>query len=188
MAYPEKIHAIGILETGDFDVIRDLEVAFPQPAPDQILLKVEYAGVNFVDTYFRYVSPSATAFHDSDSCNPRSGAFSPSKFPVLLGTEAAGEIVALPTDQKVLEDAEYKKRDFKVGDKVAVVRTILPSVIHFTDPRAEQHAQFREAHREQVDGRRAAPRGRLDARGRCRASSGPHRALVRDGGVPHQAG
>jgi NADPH:quinone reductase len=45
------------------------------------------------------------------------------EFPAVLGTEAAGEIVALPTDEKVLEHPEYKKRGFKVGDKVAVVCT-----------------------------------------------------------------
>ena len=35
--------------------------------------------------------------------------------------EASGIIAALPTDEKVLNDEQYKKRGFKVGDKVAVV-------------------------------------------------------------------
>ena len=43
------------------------------------------------------------------------------KYPHALGSEAAGEIVALPTDPAVLADEEYKKRGFAVGGKVAVV-------------------------------------------------------------------
>ena len=37
--------------------------------------------------------------------------------------EASGTIAALPADEKVLNDEEYKKRGFKVGDRVAVVST-----------------------------------------------------------------
>ena len=43
-------------------------------------------------------------------------------FPHPLGTEAAGEIVALPTDEAVLADEEYKLRGLAVGGNVAVVR------------------------------------------------------------------
>ena len=48
-----------------------------------------------------------------------------SKFPQVLGSEASGEIVSLPTDEKVLNDEWYKKRNFKVGSRVAVVRARL---------------------------------------------------------------
>ena len=37
-----------------------------------------------------------------------------------MGGEAAGIVVGLPTDQKVLNDPEYKKRAFENGGKVAV--------------------------------------------------------------------
>jgi NADPH2:quinone reductase len=57
MAHPPHVHAIGIHQPGDFDVIRDLELPFPTPAPDQLLIKVEYGGVNFIDTYFRCAPP-----------------------------------------------------------------------------------------------------------------------------------
>jgi NADPH2:quinone reductase len=53
MSLPDKIHAIGVEKTGDFDVIQDLELPFPKQAPGDILIKVEYVGVNFIDTYFR---------------------------------------------------------------------------------------------------------------------------------------
>ncbi|KAI0635278.1 NAD-P-binding protein [Trametes polyzona] len=99
---PAKMHAIGINRTGDFDVIEKLELPVPENAPGNVLVKVHYGGVNFIDTYFR------------------KGLYPISSFPQPLGTEAAGEIVALPTDDKILGDEEYKLRGFAVGKKVAV--------------------------------------------------------------------
>jgi NADPH2:quinone reductase len=122
MRHPETVRAIGILETGDFDVIRDLELPFPHPAPDEVLVRVEYGGVNFVDTYVRYACPHPEA-PVRDSCYSSSGDFPSESFPAVLGTESTGEIVSLPTDPKVLNHPEYKKRGFKIGSKVAVVRT-----------------------------------------------------------------
>ncbi|KAL0951871.1 hypothetical protein HGRIS_008531 [Hohenbuehelia grisea] len=40
--------------------------------------------------------------------------------PATLGKEASGTIVALPTDKSVLEDEDFKKRGYSVGQKVAV--------------------------------------------------------------------
>ena len=40
MSLPARIKAVGIRETGDFDVIKDLELPLPVPAPDEILVKV----------------------------------------------------------------------------------------------------------------------------------------------------
>ncbi|KAI0711151.1 NAD-P-binding protein [Cerioporus squamosus] len=99
---PSKIQAIGIHKTGDFDVIEKLELPFPQVEPGNVLVKVHYAGVNFIDTYFR------------------KGLYPIESFPRALGSEAAGEIVALPTDEKVLNDEEFKLRKFAVGGKVAM--------------------------------------------------------------------
>ena len=45
-------------------------------------------------------------------------------FPQILGCEASGEVVALPTDEKVLKDDWYKKRGLEVGSRVAVVRIL----------------------------------------------------------------
>lgn len=55
-------------------------------------------------------------------------------FPFVIGMEASGVIAALPTDEKVLNDEQYKKRGFKVGDRVAVVSRIL-STEAYTVPR-----------------------------------------------------
>ena len=42
------------------------------------------------------------------------------KFPQVLGLEASGVVVSLPSDDKVLNDEWYKKRNFKIGSRVAV--------------------------------------------------------------------
>ena len=42
------------------------------------------------------------------------------KFPQVLGLEASGVIVSLPKDEKVLNDEWYKRRNFKIGSRVAV--------------------------------------------------------------------
>lgn len=40
MSLPKKIKAVGIHKHGDLDVIEDLELQLPVPAPDEILIKV----------------------------------------------------------------------------------------------------------------------------------------------------
>lgn len=70
------MRAIQILENGGPDILRFNEVADPVPAAGEALIWVEAAGVNFIDTYFR------------------EGRY-PAKLPYTLGTEAAGEVVAV---------------------------------------------------------------------------------------------
>ena len=71
-----------------------------------ILIQVEYFGVNFIDTYFR------------------SGLYKVKEFPAILGSEAAGTIISLPTDQDVLNNETFKKQGYAVGGKVAIVRPL----------------------------------------------------------------
>ena len=40
---------------------------------------------------------------------------------MILGNEAAGEVVQLPTDPKVLNDPWYKDAGFQLGTKVRAV-------------------------------------------------------------------
>ena len=68
------------------------------------LFQVEYFGVNFIDTYYR------------------TGLYKFKELPAVLGSEAAGIIQSLPTDQDVLNNDTYKKQGFAIGGKVAVVR------------------------------------------------------------------
>ncbi|PCH34252.1 NAD(P)-binding protein [Wolfiporia cocos MD-104 SS10] len=101
MSFPKTIQAIAIEKNGDVDVIEKRTVAFPEHIPGNIVIKVHYGGVNFIDTYYR------------------KGLYPAKSFPLTLGMEGSGTIAALPTDEKVLNDEQFKKRGFKVGDKVA---------------------------------------------------------------------
>ncbi|KAG5652070.1 hypothetical protein H0H81_006425 [Sphagnurus paluster] len=49
----------------------------------------------------------------------RKGIYPYKEFPAILGKETSGTIVALPTDEAVLNDELYKKNNFRVGGKVA---------------------------------------------------------------------
>ncbi|KAI0944847.1 hypothetical protein AcW1_001678 [Taiwanofungus camphoratus] len=102
MSFPSKMQAITISKTGDFDVIEKTEMPFPHSAPGNILVKLHYGGVNFIDTYYR------------------KGLYKLDTLPFITGSEAAGIIVGLPTDEATLADEEYKKRAFSIGGKVAV--------------------------------------------------------------------
>ena len=55
MSFPETVQAIGIQKTGGIEVVEKLSVPFPKQQPHEILVKVNYGGVNTIDTYFRYV-------------------------------------------------------------------------------------------------------------------------------------
>ncbi|KAK4047839.1 NADPH:quinone reductase [Microbotryomycetes sp. JL201] len=50
MDVPKTMKACQIKEQGSLDVISVHDVDVPQPGPGQVLYKVEYAGVNFIDT------------------------------------------------------------------------------------------------------------------------------------------
>ncbi|KAI1318434.1 NADPH:quinone reductase [Mortierella claussenii] len=85
------MHAIQIPKHGDSSILAWVEVPKPTPKPDQVLVKVAYAGVNFIDTY------------------QRSGLY-PQTLPFIVGREGSGEIVQVGPEVK---------GDFKVGDRVA---------------------------------------------------------------------
>ncbi|KAF9132736.1 NADPH:quinone reductase [Mortierella sp. 14UC] len=85
------IHAVQIPKHGDSSVLAYVPVHKPTPKPDQVLVKVAYAGVNFIDTY------------------QRSGLY-PQTLPFIVGREGSGEIA---------EVGPEVKGDFKVGDRVA---------------------------------------------------------------------
>nr|GAT61038.1 NAD(P)-binding protein [Mycena chlorophos] len=96
---PAVQKTIGIRQHGDFDVLEALELPLVVGS-DQIVVKTEWIGVNFIDTYFR------------------KGLY-PLQLPAAVGQEISGTIVALPTDPAVLEDPEYKLRNFALGARVS---------------------------------------------------------------------
>jgi len=82
--------AIQIKQTGGPEVMELVDIPVPQPKPNEAVVKIAAAGVNFIDIYNRegrYKAP----------------------LPLVLGQEAAGVIIAIGSDV----------HDFAVGDPVA---------------------------------------------------------------------
>ncbi|KAG6334135.1 hypothetical protein ID866_4958 [Astraeus odoratus] len=102
MTYPSKIQVIAISRTGGPEVLEKIEVPFPTVEPGHLVIKIQYIGVNFIDTYYRQ------------------GIYAPGAFPFVIGKEAAGVVVGLPSDPAVLNDPDYQKRGYEEGSKVAV--------------------------------------------------------------------
>jgi NADPH2:quinone reductase len=82
--------AIQVKQVGGPEVMQVADVPVPQPKPDEAVVKVAAAGVNFIDVYFRegrYKAP----------------------IPFVLGQEGAGAVSAVGSEVTA----------FKVGDRVA---------------------------------------------------------------------
>lgn len=70
------MHAIEVSRTGGPEVLSYNDVARPEPAGGEVLIRSEAIGVNFLDTYFR------------------SGQY-PRSLPFVLGSEVCGTVVAI---------------------------------------------------------------------------------------------
>ncbi|RPD78426.1 NAD(P)-binding protein [Lentinus tigrinus ALCF2SS1-7] len=103
---PATMRAIGISKYGDLDAIEQLELPTPKPKSNELLVKVEYGGVNWIDSAFRSGNVPAV--------------FLGGPPPKALGAEAAGTIVTLPTDESLLSSEDYKARGFHVGGRVTI--------------------------------------------------------------------
>jgi NADPH2:quinone reductase len=82
--------AIQVKQTGEADVLDLVDLPIPQPKPNEVVVKVAAAGVNFIDVYLRegrYKAP----------------------LPFVAGQEGAGEVTAVGSDAKGV----------KPGDRVA---------------------------------------------------------------------
>ncbi|CAE7168832.1 unnamed protein product [Rhizoctonia solani] len=99
---PKTMRAAQVKRQGGIEELEVVEVPVPTPKPEEVVIKTEWAGVNFIDTYFR-------------------GGVYPRETPFTLGQEAAGTIAALPSSSSVLDSDEYKRRGFKEGAKVAAL-------------------------------------------------------------------
>ena len=87
--------AVRVHELGGPEVLRYEDVPEPKPKANEVLVKVEAAGVNFLDIYYR------AGFHW--------GGHHQRSLPYIPGAEAAGVIVELGANVS----------EFKVGDQVA---------------------------------------------------------------------
>ena len=82
--------AVEVSHTGGPEVLEYKDVAEPQPKPNEALVAIKAAGLNFIDVYFR------------------EGRY-PSKLPFIVGQEAAG----------VVEKVGSEVTSLKQGDRVA---------------------------------------------------------------------
>ncbi|MDR1188821.1 MAG: quinone oxidoreductase [Bifidobacteriaceae bacterium] len=96
------MRAITIQRPGGASALRLTETDTPEPGPGQALVKVEAAGVNFIDTY------------------RRSGVYRVA-FPHVPGTEGAGTVAALGADVT----------DWAVGDRVAWASSLTGSYAEY---------------------------------------------------------
>ncbi|KAI5862135.1 NAD(P)-binding protein [Durotheca rogersii] len=73
---PSTQKGVVINKTGGTDVLEyKTDLPVPAPAAGQVLVKNDYLGINYIDTYFR------------------TGLYKPAQFPYVLGREAEGTIV-----------------------------------------------------------------------------------------------
>ncbi|KAH8595368.1 hypothetical protein B0O99DRAFT_709648 [Bisporella sp. PMI_857] len=92
---PKTMKGVIIEKNGGVEVLQyKTDLPVPSPKKGEILVKNEFVGVNYIDTYFR------------------TGLY-PSSLPSILGREAEGTIVSIPTPQYGL----------KKGDKVVYMST-----------------------------------------------------------------
>ena len=82
--------AVQVQQTGGPEVLQYTDVPNPEPKPNEVVVKIAAAGVNFIDVYFR------------------EGRY-PAKTPFIVGQEGAGSVSSVGSDVKTL----------KVGDRVA---------------------------------------------------------------------
>lgn len=85
--------AVQLREYGGVDQLVYMDVPQPVPGPAEVLVRLEYAGLNFIDTY------------------QRSGLYKLPQLPAILGREGAGIVAAV--------GAEVDPSVAAVGDRVA---------------------------------------------------------------------
>ncbi|KAH8728774.1 hypothetical protein GQ44DRAFT_608760 [Phaeosphaeriaceae sp. PMI808] len=104
---PKTMKAVVIEKTGGTDVLQYKDIPVPEPKDGEVLVKNEFIGINYIDTYFR------------------SGVYAPSAFPYTLGREGAGTIAAVgpnaPSDLSVGTRVAY------MGERAYAEYTSAPS-------------------------------------------------------------
>lgn len=92
---PPTMKAVQISQNGGVEVLEYNDVPVPTVGEGQILVRNHYAGLNFIDTYFR------------------SGLYKVPHFPLTLGREGAGEVI----------DAHSSVSNIPVGSRVVFMGT-----------------------------------------------------------------
>ncbi|KAL8964928.1 MAG: hypothetical protein Q9183_004136 [Haloplaca sp. 2 TL-2023] len=94
---PKSMKAVEIDQTGGVEVLQYKDVPVPTPKENEVLIKNEFIGVNYIDTYFR------TGLYP----NPK---------PMILGREGSGSVAALGS-------GVASSLGFSIGDKVVYMGT-----------------------------------------------------------------
>jgi len=89
--------AVRVHDLGGPEALRYEEIPAPSPQSDEVLVKIEAAGVNFLDIYYR------SGFHW--------GGHYRRALPYIPGAEASGTVVGVGPDVK----------DIKIGDRLSMV-------------------------------------------------------------------
>lgn len=100
------MRAIQIDRHGGPEVLTVADVPEPDPGPNDVLVEVTHAGVNFIDVYFR------------------TGVY-PADLPIILGKEGAGRIVAVGS---AVSDLEAGQRvAWSMGEGAYAERAVVPA-------------------------------------------------------------
>src|SRR5579859_487809 len=81
------MQAVRVHEHGGTEALVYEDIPQPQPGPDQVLIKVAAAGVNFIDVYHR------------------TGLY-PNPLPLTLGSEATGTVAAVGSNVKDIHEGD----------------------------------------------------------------------------------
>jgi NADPH2:quinone reductase len=90
------VKAIGVNEFGGPETLQQLDVAKPEPGPGEVLVKVDYAGVNYIDVYMRSGIYRRSTTYETP-------------LPMVLGMEGAGAV----------QSCGPEVEGFRAGDAVA---------------------------------------------------------------------
>lgn len=90
------MRAVGIKSFGGPDALEMMQLAVPEPGAGEALIKVAFAGINFVDIYMRRGDYAQSARHGGE-------------LPMVLGREGAGEVLKVGAGVT----------DVRPGDRVA---------------------------------------------------------------------
>ncbi|KAK4196296.1 putative quinone oxidoreductase [Triangularia verruculosa] len=130
---PKAMFGVVIPRPGGPDVLEyKTDLPVPSLGDGQILVRNEYIGINYIDTYFRTglykpPSPSSKSNHPSTSANDAS-----SPYPLITGKEAAGTITAsthpsYPVDSRVVYLADATYAQYTLLSSPTTQASILPA-------------------------------------------------------------